>query len=326
MRTLGKWLLRLVAVLALAGAGLWAFGPREVVEMPAFDAARIGEDPAAYLAAREAVFTDIRPGEEARIVWAAEPGRRTPLVVVYFHGFSASSEEIRPVPDRVAAALGANLLYTRFAGHGRSGPDAMGEASAGDWLLGAAEAMAVARALGERVVILSTSTGGTLAALAAADPEMSQGLAGIVFVAPNFAINNPAAPILTWPAARSWVPMLFGERRSFTPRNEAQARHWTTDYPSVAVVTLAALVQHAMAQDWSAVTIPALFYMADGDQVVRTDVTREVAARWGGPVRIEIQAPGEGVDDSLHVITGDIISPATTDSAAAMIVDWIGGL
>ena len=85
-----------------------------------------------------------------RIVWAGAAGQKTPLAVIYVHGFSASAEEIRPVPDEVAKALGANLFYTRLAGHGRSG-DAMAEPLAGDWIEDMAEAMAILQKLsGER--------------------------------------------------------------------------------------------------------------------------------------------------------------------------------
>ena len=83
-----------VALVALIG-GLWLFGrePLRVPEVPGFD------DPVAFLAAREGAVDDLRPGAEARIVWAGAVGQRSDLVVLYLHGFSAGPEEIRPVPD-----------------------------------------------------------------------------------------------------------------------------------------------------------------------------------------------------------------------------------
>ena len=69
----------------------------------------------------------------------------------------------------------------RLAGHGRSGA-AMAEPLAGDWIEDMAEAMAIGRRLGDRVVVIATSTGGTLAAIAATDPVLSEGLAGVVLV------------------------------------------------------------------------------------------------------------------------------------------------
>ena len=105
------------------------------------------------------------------MICAGAAETKAPLSIVYLHGFSASSEEIRPVPDDVAAALGANLVHTRFKGHGRDG-DAMAEGSVPTWMADAVEALAVARRVGKKVMIMSTSTGGTLAALALHRPEL----------------------------------------------------------------------------------------------------------------------------------------------------------
>ena len=109
-------------VLALSITGLLLFAPREPVTGPlTFTQDRLGEDLDLYLAAEEGEYDDIIPGTQKRIVWAGEAGARTTFSIVYIHGFSATSEEIRPVPDNVAEALGANLYYTRLAGHGRGG-------------------------------------------------------------------------------------------------------------------------------------------------------------------------------------------------------------
>jgi pimeloyl-ACP methyl ester carboxylesterase len=308
------------------GGGLWVFGPREpVVVNVMFDPARLAGGVEAFVATTEGVFDDIRAGDGKQVVRALGPERKTRYAVVYLHGFSASPAEIRPVPDQVARALGANLFLTRFAGHGRDG-GAMAGASVGDWMYDAAEALEIGRTLGEEVIVIATSTGGTIAAVAALDAEMSKDVAGIVFVSPNFGVNNSAAPLLTWPGARVWLPVLLGEERSFAPASAGQAAHWSTSYPSEAVFPMAAIVEYATNQDFSGVKTPALFYFSDNDAVVRPKLTRAVAARWGGPVTLEEVAPGAGIDDNNHVIAGDIMSPGGTDPAVNAILGWIGGL
>jgi esterase/lipase len=117
-------------------------------------------------------ISNIRISSTKRIAWAGEAGVKTPLGVIHIHGFSASAEEMRPVPDKVAANLGANLFFTRLAGHGFF-DEAMAHASAGNWNEDMDESMAIGRRLGDRVMILSTSTGGTLAAIAASDPTLA---------------------------------------------------------------------------------------------------------------------------------------------------------
>lgn len=321
---LGRVLLALVVVLGL----IWATSPTEPVDRAvSFDPAVLPDAAqlAAWLDQQEARYSDIRAGEGKRIVWAGAVGAQTPLAVVYLHGFSASSEEIRPVPDQVAAALGANLYFTRLAGHGRSG-DAMAEPVAGDWIEDTAEALAIGRRLGQRVLVISTSTGGTLAALAATDPQQNGGLAGVVMVSPNFGVRPLAGRILDLPWARVWGPLVAGAERSFEPQNAAHAAHWTTRYPTVALFPMAALVREARAQDYAAAMAPLLVLLSPEDQVVDPARTRAVLAGWGGPVRFEERHMGPGDDRYSHVIAGDALSPGQTAATVALIVDWAQGL
>lgn len=326
LRFLLRWVGRLVLLLVLLGVGLWLFGPREpVVTDVTFDQGALSEDVDAYLLASELAVDGVNPDVRKRVVWAGQAGQKTPLSIVYIHGFSATSEEIRPVPDKVAEALGANLYFARLTGHGRDGP-AMAEATVEAWMTDTAEALAIGRAIGEDVIVMSTSTGGTLAAVAATNPAMSEAVKGMIFVSPNFGINNPAEPLLTWPAARSWLPMLVGAERSFEPQNEGHGTYWTTQYPSVAVFPMAAIVKHAAALDYSAVKTPALFYLSMEDRVVRPDVTERLAENWGARAIVEKVTLGAGDDPFDHVIAGDILSPGQTPHAVAYMLDWIIGL
>jgi alpha-beta hydrolase superfamily lysophospholipase len=202
----------------------------------------------------------------------------------------------------------------------------MAEARAGDWIEDMAEAMAIGRRLGDRVLVIATSTGGTLAAIAATDPVLSEGLAGVVLVSPNFGVNSAAAKILDLPLARHWGPLVAGETRSFEPLNDAQARYWTTSYPTVALFPMAALVRHARGLDYSAVTIPALVIYSPQDQVVDPSRTEALMAGWGGPVQMEKRQMGPGDDPFSHVIAGSAISPGQTAETVGLILGWAKGL
>lgn len=313
------WVLGVCAALAVV---VWLL-PRERVVMRSLPAIT---DAVAHLAAREGALDDIRPGDAARIVWAGEVGAVTPLSILYLHGFSAGPEEIRPVPDDVAAALGANLVFARLSGHGRDGA-AMAEARAGDWLADTALFLAVARQVGKRVIVIGTSTGGTLAAWAMTDPRMAQDVAGVVLVAPNFALANPAGVLLEWPYARVWAPLVAGAEREFAPMNDGQAAHWTTRYPIGAAVTLGTLLREMRRRDLGQAMQPALVVFSDADQVVSAQATRAAMAGWGGPVTLAaLEMPAEGADPFAHVIAGDIMSPAMTAPVTARILDWAEGL
>lgn len=320
----------LFAILALAAifGGLWLSDPPEALPRqadlalafpPDLPTDQIGD----WLRAREGVFTDIVPGTEKTVLWAGEPGARTPLALVYLHGFSATHAEIEPVPQRVAQALGANLFLTRLAGHGR-GSAAMAQASLTDWALDLDESLGLARRLGTRVVLIGTSTGGSLAALATLDPALARDVAGVVLISPNFGLNSSIAWLLDLPYAERFLPTLMGAERAFDPVNADHARFWTTSYPTTALFPMRAVQRQAGAADYSGVTIPLLVLLAEGDQVVDPAATRAVVAGWGGPARLEVI---EGADDPhQHVIAGRILSPSTTDRAVELIAGFIAGL
>lgn len=324
MRRVLKGLGLIVGLVVLGVAGLWLFGPREPVALSAgFDARRFGEGVQVYFESVESRYDDITPGAEKRVIWRdGFKERRTPVSLLYVHGFSATSEEIRPVPDRLAEALGANLVYARLTGHGRDGA-ALAQARVGDWMADMAEGLAAARAVGDRVVVVATSTGGTLAVAAALDADMARDVAALILVSPNFGINDPRAGLLTWPGARWWLPMLVGETRSFVPQNAAQGRYWTTSYPTVALLPMAAMVRAVGRSAVDQITIPALFWFSPQDQVVRADLTADIAARWGGPVAVHEVRPGDGIDANNHVVAGDILSPAATGATAAAMLAWL---
>lgn len=326
MQAFGKWLGRVLLALVIIGGAIWLFVPREPVDTEiTFDSSALGDDLDAYLIRSEGQFDDITEGVEKRIVWAGVAGAQTPISIVYLHGFSATSEEIRPVPDKLAEQLGANLFYTRLSGHGRGGL-AMAEPVAGDWMEDTAEALAIGRRIGQEVIVLATSTGGTMAAVAATDSALMEQVKGIAMISPNFRVRSPAAVILEWPLVRSWAAVVAGAERSFAPINEAHGKYWTTLYPTTALIPMAAIVKHARDADYSNVTTPALFMFSDEDGVVSSETTRAISTKWGGPVQLAPRVMGEGDDPFHHVIAGDILSPGQTDDTVAVLKAWIDGL
>ena len=323
MRTFGKILGRILLALIVVGGALWMFGPYEQVDLATdFDESQLEGGVQAYFDAAEARFDDITSGVAKRVIWAGDVEAATPYAVLYVHGFSATSEEIRPVPDRIAKALGANLVYTRLTGHGRPGA-AMGHARGEDWMHDTAEALAAARAVGDKVIVISTSTGGTLSTAAALDPDLSLDVAAMIFVSPNFGINGPGSSLLDWPAARYWLPPLLGGERSFEGESEGVTSYWTRSYPWEAVVTLAGLVKQVVALDFTQAQIPALFRFSAEDQVVRPEVTQRIAPDWGTGATVQLVELGEGIDDGGHVIAGDLASPAQTEPTIAAMLSWL---
>ena len=99
---------------------LYFLGPEP--SRPVFDAAMpsVPQQPAElekYVATRESKH-QLKPDNEARIVWADSSKNKTKYSVVYLHGFSASEEEGNPVHRDFAKKFGCNLYLARLADHG----------------------------------------------------------------------------------------------------------------------------------------------------------------------------------------------------------------
>ena len=328
MRT-KRFVLITLAILIVGLAALFAFGPREPVDLAVrIDREAIESDPVAYFASTEAQLTDIRPGLQKEVVYAFPRSRaKTPLSIVYVHGFSASRGEVEPLIGNVAEAFGANTVYTRLAGHGRAGA-AMGEATVNDWANDLAEALIAADRVGERTIVIATSTGATLATLLLAESEVGSSIDAIVQISPNYALRNRLAFVLDLPFAEQIVRLVEGEERSFEPVNDAHGSLWTSTYPSRAVLPMAALVREARDVTFERLTVPTLFLFDENDTVVDSTVTRQIATRWGSAVgtRVNIETITGTDDPYQHVIAGDALSPSTTDRATTLLVDWIASL
>lgn len=280
------------------------------------------EDLEAWLEATEAGIPDLRDGAAKTVVWADGGTRaRTAFAVVYLHGFSADRHEIDPLPRRVAEEICANLYYARLAGHGRSGAS-LADADMEDWLLDAAEAMAIGARLGERVIVLGTSTGGTLALWIAGQRRWRDVLAALVLVSPNLALRSRAARLLSGRLGRLLARLAVGRDYRFEAQNEAQALHWTTRYPSSALVAMMRLVRAVRALPLEQVNVPAFMAYSPLDRVVDPSAALAAMRRLRSPVKRTFAVEGDG-DAQHHVVAGDILSPGTTAALTREILEFL---
>lgn len=315
---------RLYAAAAIGLVAVALVGPRARVDPdPAAAVVDVPVDVEAFLAASEGDVPGIRAGDAKRITWASPETRSaTPLAVVYLHGFSADPHELDPVPQRLADSLGANLFVTRLAGHGLEDGEALGDVTAEDWLHDAEEALAVGARLGEKIVLVGTSTGGTLAVWAAAQSRRRDLIAAVVLVSPNFAPRDGGADMLLWPWGGFLARLVVGSERCWTPLNAQQERHWTTCYPTRALLPLMALVDMVRELDLARVTPPTLVLLSADDQVVDPDRTRQLLPRFGATIKQLVEIEGDE-EPSHHILAGDIISPATTGAVTGLVLDFV---
>jgi len=260
-------------------------------------------------------------GTEKRIRWYQDRlGSRTQFAIVYFHGFSATRQEIAPVAEVVADTLGANLFETRLSGHGLQANPLAG-VSAEDWLNDAAEGLTIANELGESVIVMGTSTGATLALAMINHPSFAQ-VGSLILLSPNLALRDSNSELLTWPGGPQLAYMVAGNTRSWTPNSELQARYWATSYPTGALVEMMRLVKYVRNQLPMQIPQSLLVFYSPDDSVVDPAAITGAFEQIHASRQQLISIVGSG-DPSNHVIAGNILSPKNNEPVIEAIVRFI---
>lgn len=273
----------------------------------------------------ESTLGPITPGTEKRIFWAHEDRRKTALSIVYLHGYSATRQEVSPLTERLARAVGANLFQTRLRGHGQPGL-AMAETRASDWLNDTLEAYAIGERIGERVIVIGTSTGGTLALWLAQRPEAAR-LAALLLVSPNLGPRDPRSEWLAGPWGTQLASAVIGPTYQWRPANEQHAKFWTWRYPSSALIPMMALVDHVRTSDLELIATPTLVIYSPNDRVVSHEQIEAMFDRLGNGVasksvkrRIIVT---KSQDPSSHVLAGDVLAPGDTETVLRQMQDFL---
>ena len=311
----------ILAVLAATiGAVVYATTPGALVNAASVPA--LPDDIDAFIESSERLAAEsfpLIPDTRKRIVWR-QPGVRTDYAVVYLHGFSATRQETAPLAELVAEALGANLFEARLEGHGRA-EMALHGVAAEDWIDDAVEALAIGSRLGDKIVVIGTSTGGTLA-LATSGHESAADVSHLVLMSPNIRPRNEAARWATRPAGRLIARIVAGPTRSWTPHNKLQARFWTTSYPTDAAIEMMRLVDYVGTRLDTPLTADLLVLLSPHDEVVSPEATKAAFRRINAP-RKEIREFVESLGPSSHILAGDILAPDSTPRIVATIIEFI---
>ncbi|HLF33523.1 MAG TPA: alpha/beta fold hydrolase [Cyclobacteriaceae bacterium] len=235
---------------------------------------------------RESATPGLKDDNAARIIWFNDSLKdKTPFAVVYLHGFAASQGEGFPVHINFARRYGFNLYLTRLHGHGLNSDTALMDMTPVNLVNSAKEAIAVGKQLGDKVILMSTSTGGTLSLyLAAGDQDIS----GIILFSPNIKINNPFVPLLTghWGLQ---IGRLFagGKNRRVPVTSREDSLYWNSTYRVDAILYLQSLIEMTMKNNiFKSITQPVFlaYYYRDQkhqDPVVRVDAMNEMFENLG---------------------------------------------
>lgn len=273
-----------------------------------------------YVALQESKYK-VKPGNEAEIIWADSSKQvQTEYAVVYLHGFSASKEEGNPAYQHLAKSLKANMYLARLADHGLDTVAPMEYFTADRLWESGKEAYAIGRKLGKKVILVGTSTGGSLALqLAAAYPEVNS----LVLMSPNIAINDSKAWLLNNPWGLQIARKVTGsDERKVDGKSIAYKKFWYTNYRLESVVQLEEMLESSMTTAlFEKVKQPVLmlYYYKnkmEQDPVVRVDAMLKMFDELGTPAKDKqkIALPKAG----NHVIGSSITSKDIEGVAQAM--------
>lgn len=210
---------------------------------------------ASYIDQREQQIPLLKPNNEARIVWADSVGTATEYVLLYLHGFSASQEEGAPIHRDIAKRYGMNLYLSRLIDHGRLDSNTFKDITPADFVKSAWEELAIAQTLGQKVIVMSCSTGSTLSSFMAAQP--SSKIHSQIMYSPNIDVYDPTAELLLYPWAEEIMDVVIGGDYRSIDYPPAAAAHWTPIYHTDGIVALKHLLEQTMTDDiFAAITQP----------------------------------------------------------------------
>jgi len=272
----------------------------------------VPSDPTAletYIATKESQHK-LKPDNEARIIWADSTKQKTKFSVVYLHGFSASQKEGDPVHLQFAKDFGCNLYLARLADHGVDTTEQLLYFTADRWWQSSKEALAIGKAIGENVILMSTSTGGTMAIMLAA--EFPDDVYAMINMSPNIAVNDPNAWLLNNPWGLQIANIVMGGKYQVNTYDSARQVYWNARYRNESVVQMEEMLEDKMKKStFEKVKCPSLtlyYYKNEQEQdpTVKVSAMLEMNAQLGTPdsLKVAVPIPNAGA----HVIGSYLVS------------------
>lgn len=239
-----------------------------------------------YISEKESGVGTVKPDNESKVIWFENKHEKTPYSLVYLHGFEASYGEAHPIIENFGKRYGCNIYLGRISRQGLSDPDALLTETPKGMVDSAKEAIAIGKLIGEKVVVMSTSTGSTLSTyLAANDPDIFAQL----ITSPNFDLADSNSKLLTKPWGKQvFRQMMGGDYREWTAP-EAAKPYWNERYRIEGLIALRALLDQTMTPEiWSANKTPTFigyYYVNEEtcDNIISIDAIHEYAENCGTP-------------------------------------------
>jgi esterase/lipase len=140
----------------------------------------------------------IKPDNQSKLLWANDSLKnKTEYCLLYLHGFSACWYEGSPININFAGRYGMNLYAPLLASHGIDTTEPLIDMTPDRLYESAKEALVAAQYLGDKVIIMGTSTGATLGLKMATEfPDL---IDGFIFFSPNVELKDPTTKLTSKP-------------------------------------------------------------------------------------------------------------------------------
>lgn len=255
-----------------------------------------------YINKKESKVKHLKEDNQARVIWADSSHTQTEYSLVYLHGYTASQGEGEPLHRLAAEHINANLYVARLRDHGISSQETFRDITPRDWVQDAKEAIAIGKIIGEKVIVMSCSTGGTLSLyLAAKDTSIHSQ----ILLSPNIKIFQPGVETLTGPWGKVIGKNLIGEYREIPKAQEHP--YWTGTYHFNGLVALQYLLDHTMTDDiFQSIDDPLFlgyYYKNEEEQdhVVSVEAMKEFFTKVSTPSSDKTEVPFSNAGN--HVIS-----------------------
>lgn len=260
------------------------------------------------IVAKEALLK-LKPDNEARIIWAT-PYQKTPYSIVYLHGNGASQEEGDPIHEALSHRYGCNTYLARLEDHGLISDHPLQNIDPVKWMQSALDAIIIGKALGEKVIVVSCSTGSTFALyLTAQYPELVD--AQILF-SPNIDYYDPRSFMMAWPWGLQISRSILGSAFYGWKAPGAAQQYWYTRYRIEGLIVLKVIINKTMTEEtFSKINTPVFmaYYYEDEnyqDKIVSVKRMEEMFAQLGTPKDLKEKVPLKKA--GTHIITSDLFS------------------
>ena len=262
---------------------------------------------------RESRVDGLKADNHSRFIWQ-DSLNATEYSLVYLHGFSASFMEAQPILSHLSERYNLNTYLPRLYQHGLEDVDAFTRLQPKEWMDSAREAIAIGKSIGQKVIVMSTSTGSTFAAyLAAQDDDIH----ALICTSPNFDLADTKSRLIVGPWGKQLMRFVLKSNYREWPANEEVQKYWTTKNNIAGHIALRDLLNQTMTSEtFSGIHQPTYtgYYYKDDehqDNVISVEAIHEFMNSIGTS---EDNKRSIAFDNAVgHVISSELMNPHWED-------------